>query len=56
MSSAATRTPPTGGGRSTSPRALERLAEVEALAPHLDWIAETAPRAIVDGEPLAAPF
>ncbi len=36
--------------------ALERLAEVEALAPHLDWIAETAPRAIVDGEPLEPPF
>jgi protein-tyrosine phosphatase len=36
--------------------ALERLAEVEALAPHLDWIAETAPRAIVDGEPLDPPF
>jgi protein-tyrosine phosphatase len=36
--------------------ALERLAGLETLAPHLDWITETAPRAIVTGEPLAAPF
>ena len=36
--------------------ALERLREVELLAPHLDWIAETAPRAIVSGEPLEVPF
>lgn len=36
--------------------ALERLREVELLAPHLEWIAETAPRAIVDGEPLDPPY
>lgn len=36
--------------------ALERLREVELLAPHLEWIAETAPRAIVNGEPLEPPF
>ena len=36
--------------------ALEKLREVEPLAPHLEWIAETAPRAIVNGESLAAPF
>ncbi|HVD86102.1 MAG TPA: CpsB/CapC family capsule biosynthesis tyrosine phosphatase [Solirubrobacterales bacterium] len=36
--------------------ALERLREVEWLAPHLEWIAETAPRAIVSGEPLELPF
>ena len=36
--------------------ALGKLREVELLAPHLDWIAETAPRAIVEGEPLEAPF
>ena len=36
--------------------ALEKLREVELLAPHLDWIAETAPKAIVKGEPLTAPF
>jgi hypothetical protein len=36
--------------------ALERLREVGLLAPHLGWIAETAPRAIVAGEPLQVPF
>lgn len=36
--------------------ALERLREVELLAPHIEWIAETAPRAIVDGAPLEPPF
>ena len=36
--------------------ALEKLGKVEALMAHLDWIAETAPRAIVTGEPLDPPF
>lgn len=36
--------------------ALDKLREVEALAPHLGWIAETAPRAIVEGAPLEPPF
>lgn len=36
--------------------ALEKLGEVELLAPHLEWIAEIAPRAIVSGDPLEAPF
>jgi protein-tyrosine phosphatase len=36
--------------------ALAKLREVELLAPHLEWIAETAPRAIVSGEPLEPPF
>jgi protein-tyrosine phosphatase len=36
--------------------ALEKLREVELLAPHIEWIAETAPKAIVNGEPLTAPF
>jgi protein-tyrosine phosphatase len=36
--------------------ALERLREVELLAPHLDWIAATAPHAIVDGGPLEPPY
>lgn len=35
---------------------LERLRGVGLLAPHLDWIAETAPRAIVEGGPLEVPF
>jgi protein-tyrosine phosphatase len=36
--------------------ALEKLREVELLAPHIEWIADTAPKAIVNGEPLAPPF
>jgi tyrosine-protein phosphatase YwqE len=36
--------------------ALGRLREVEALAPHLPWIRETAPRAIVEGREIEAPF
>jgi protein-tyrosine phosphatase len=36
--------------------ALERLGAVEWLRPHLEWIGETAPRAIVTGEPLEVPF
>ena len=36
--------------------ALDKLREVELLAPHLEWIAETAPRAIVSGESLEVPF
>jgi len=36
--------------------ALERLREIEWLAAHLDWIADTAPKAIVSGEPLEVPF
>lgn len=36
--------------------ALDRLREVEILSPHLEWIADTAPRAIVTGAPLELPF
>jgi protein-tyrosine phosphatase len=36
--------------------ALAKLREVAALAPHIEWIAETAPRAIVNGDPLNVPF
>jgi len=36
--------------------ALERLRKVELLAPHLEWIAETAPRAIVTGAELKPPY
>jgi Capsular polysaccharide biosynthesis protein len=36
--------------------AFEKLGEVERVAPHLGWIAETAPRAIVEGVPLEPPF
>jgi len=36
--------------------ALEKLREVELLAPHVEWIAETAPSAIVNGDPIEVPF
>lgn len=36
--------------------AIERLREIDWLRPHVDWIAEVAPRAIVTGESLEAPF
>ncbi|HET9152834.1 MAG TPA: CpsB/CapC family capsule biosynthesis tyrosine phosphatase [Solirubrobacterales bacterium] len=36
--------------------ALEKLREVELLAPHLEWIAEVAPRAIVGGDQLELPY
>jgi protein-tyrosine phosphatase len=35
---------------------LERLGEVAAIEPHLDWIAHRAPAAIVAGEELDSPF
>jgi protein-tyrosine phosphatase len=36
--------------------AFARLAESEAMAPHLDWIARVAPAAIVAGDPVELPF
>jgi protein-tyrosine phosphatase len=36
--------------------ALEKLREVELLAPHLEWIAETAPKAIVAGDAVEPPY
>ncbi len=36
--------------------ALEALAAVEPLRPHLEWIAREAPAAIVRGDELQAPF
>jgi protein-tyrosine phosphatase len=35
---------------------LARLGEVERTRPHLDWIASEGPKAILAGEPAAAPF
>jgi protein-tyrosine phosphatase len=32
------------------------LAGIEAVAPHLDWMRETAPRAIIEGAELEIPF
>jgi protein-tyrosine phosphatase len=45
-----------GGRPAKMAAAFERLAEVEALRPHLEWIRETAPRAIVEGAELELPF
>ncbi len=36
--------------------ALARLAEIEPVAGHLDWVAHEAPRAIVSGEDISPPF
>lgn len=36
--------------------ALEALATIPSLAPHLGWIADSAPRGIVAGEELTPPF
>lgn len=36
--------------------ALAKLREVEFLAPHIEWIAEAAPSAIVNGDPLEPPY
>lgn len=36
--------------------ALDRLREVDLLAPHLEWIADEAPRAIAEGLDLEVPF
>lgn len=45
------------GGRPLQLRpAVERLRAVEALEPRLQWMVETAPRAIIAGDPLELPF
>ena len=43
-------------GPSTSAAAFERLAAVEPLAPHLEWMRDEAPRAIVEGGEPEPPF
>jgi protein-tyrosine phosphatase len=45
------------GGRPLHLReAFEVLVEIEATAPHLEWMRDTAPRAIVEGHELELPF
>lgn len=45
------------GGRPVRLRgALERLAEIPETAPHVEWIAGTAPEAIVAGRDVEPPF
>ena len=36
--------------------AFGALAEIELLAPHLEWMRDAAPRAIVEGGEVAPPF
>lgn len=36
--------------------AFSRLREIPPIAPHVDWISHTAPRAIVAGEDLEVPY
>jgi tyrosine-protein phosphatase YwqE len=35
---------------------LARLAEVDCVKPHLDWVVRDGPRAILAGEPTEPPF
>lgn len=45
------------GGRPVHMReAFTVLAEIEAVAPHLGWMRDVAPRAIVTGQKLSVPF
>ena len=45
------------GGRPVHMReAFERLEQVEPVAPHLPWMRDVAPLAIVEGEDLGLPF
>jgi protein-tyrosine phosphatase len=45
-----------GGRPAKLAAAFERLVEVEALRPHLEWMRDVAPRAIVEGGELEPPF
>jgi protein-tyrosine phosphatase len=45
-----------GGRPAKIAPALATLRDVEPLATHLEWVAETAPRAIVEDHPLDLPF
>jgi len=45
------------GGRPVHMReAFERLERIEPVAPHLEWMRDVAPRAIVEGDDLELPF
>jgi hypothetical protein len=35
---------------------LARLAEVECVRPHLDWVVREGPRGILAGEEVSPPF
>jgi protein-tyrosine phosphatase len=45
------------GGRAVKlSHGLERLREVDRVRPHIDWVAEYGPRAVISGERTAPPF
>ncbi|MDX6610105.1 MAG: protein-tyrosine phosphatase [Solirubrobacterales bacterium] len=45
------------GGRPVHMReAFERLEQIESVAPHLEWMRDVAPQAIVDAEELSIPY
>jgi protein-tyrosine phosphatase len=45
------------GGRPVHMReAFERLERIESVAPHLEWMRDIAPQAIVDAEELSIPY
>jgi protein-tyrosine phosphatase len=45
-----------GGRPVRMSEAFERLAEVELVAPHVSWMRDVAPQAIVEGRDLSVPF
>ncbi len=45
-----------GGRPAKIAAAFERLAEVESVRPHLEWMRDVAPRAIVEGAEVQPPF
>jgi protein-tyrosine phosphatase len=45
-----------GGRPLRMAEAFGALAEIESVAPHLEWMRDVAPRAIVDGTELSVPF
>jgi protein-tyrosine phosphatase len=45
------------GGRPVRMKAaFERLGEIESVAPHVPWMRDVAPQAIVEGKDLSVPF
>jgi protein-tyrosine phosphatase len=45
-----------GGRPLKMSEAFEQLAQIELVAPHLEWMRDVAPRAIVEGGELSVPF
>ena len=45
-----------GGRPATISQGVARLREIERVAPHIEWITEAGPAAMLAGEPVAPPF